>query len=160
MSYRIKEIMEKLKKKLPLYIVLWVFLVVVMIGCAYSYQTSMITTGSFELSNFFTYFEDFSSNPLQVIGKSFSGDYAGTTFNWIMWTTIIFVLVLTIGTIRNAKNMEYRDIEHGSSDWSKGGEQYKILSNKKGIILAENNYLPLEKRGNVNVLIVGRFWCW
>ncbi len=160
MSYRIKEIMEKLKKKLPLYIVLWVFLVVVMIGCAYSYQTSIIETGGFDLSNFFTYFEDFSSNPLQVIGKSFSGEYAGTTLNCIMWTTILFVVILTIGTIRNAKNMEYRDIEHGSSDWSKGGEQYKILSNKKGIILAENNYLPLEKRGNVNVLIVGRFWCW
>ena len=39
-------------------------------------------------------------------------------------------------------------------------EQYKILSPKKGILLAEKNYLPVDKRGNVNVLIVGRFWFW
>ena len=31
---------------------------------------------------------------------------------------------------------------------------------KKGIILAENHYLPVDKRGNVNVLVVGRFWFW
>ncbi len=29
---------------------------------------------------------------------------------------------------------EYADIEHGSSDWCEGGEQYKVLSNKR------NNY--------------------
>ena len=49
----------------------------------------------------------------------------------------------------------YDDIEHGSSDWSSHGEQYQILNRKEGIILAENNYLPVDKRGNVNVLVVG-----
>lgn len=49
----------------------------------------------------------------------------------------------------------YDNIEHGSSDWSENGEQYQVLSKKSGIILAENNYLPLDKRGNVNVLVVG-----
>ena len=34
------------------------------------------------------------------------------------------------------------------------------FNNKKGIILAESNYLPVDKRGNINVLIVGRFWFW
>ena len=33
--------------------------------------------------------------------------------------------------------------------------QYKILSINKGIILAEDNYLPVDKRGNINTLIVG-----
>ena len=65
-----------------------------------------------------------------------------------------------IGTIKNAPKNEYADIEHGSSDWSQKGEQYRILSNKKGIILGENNYLPVDKRGNVNVLVVGRIWIW
>lgn len=58
----------------------------------------------------------------------------------------------------NAKN-EYSDIEHGSSDWA-SGEQYSVLSPKKGILLAEKHYLPVDKRGNVNVLVVGRFWFW
>lgn len=35
--------------------------------------------------------------------------------------------------------------------------KYKVLDKNKGIILAENNYLPVNKRGNVNVLVVGRF---
>ena len=51
-------------------------------------------------------------------------------------------------------------MEHGSSDWSKNGEQYRILSDRKGLILAQNNYLPLDKRGNVNVLVVGRIRIW
>ena len=55
---------------------------------------------------------------------------------------------------------EYEDIENGSSDWSENGEQYQVLSKNKGIVLAEKNYLPVDKRGNVNVLVVRRFWCW
>lgn len=51
---------------------------------------------------------------------------------------------------------EFSDIEHGSSDWATG-EQYEVLSNKKGILLAEKHYLPVDKRGNTNVLVVGRF---
>ena len=42
--------------------------------------------------------------------------------------------------------------------YSQTGEQYSVLSKKKGILLAEKHYLPVDKRGNVNVLIVGRIW--
>ena len=48
---------------------------------------------------------------------------------------ITMKLIAIIGTIKNAPKNEYEDIEHGSSDWSQRGEQYRILSNKKGIIL-------------------------
>lgn len=54
---------------------------------------------------------------------------------------------------------EYTDIEHGSSEWA-SGEQYSVLSKNKGILLAENHYLPVNKRGNTNVLVVGRFRFW
>lgn len=67
---------------------------------------------------------------------------------------------MIIGMRKLKPKSEYEDIEHGSSGWAEHGEQYKVLSNKEGIILAEENYLPLNKQGNVNVLIVGRFWCW
>ena len=65
------------------------------------------------------------------------------------------MIVATIGIVRSKPKSDFKDIENGSSDWSQGGEQYKILSKNKGIILAEDNYLPLDKRGNVNVLVVG-----
>ena len=74
--------------------------------------------------------------------------------------SIIFAIFFLIGVARSAPKNEYTDFEHGSSDWSKNGEQYQILSNKKGIILAEDNYLPVDKRGNVNVLVVGRIRFW
>ena len=35
-----------------------------------------------------------------------------------------------------------------------------INRNKKGIVLGQDNYLPVDKRGNVNVLVVGRFRFW
>ena len=67
---------------------------------------------------------------------------------------------MLIGLSKAVPKNEYSDIEHGSSDWSEGGEQYRILSKNKGIILAQKNYLPIGKRGNLNVLVVGRFWFW
>ena len=69
--------------------------------------------------------------------------------------TILYARLMVIGLIKTAPKHEYSDMEHGSSDWSKNGEQYTVLNNRKGIILAEDNYLPVDKRGNVNVLVVG-----
>ena len=65
-----------------------------------------------------------------------------------------------IGFFKTAPKSKYQDIEHGSSDWCERGEQFKVLSPKKGLILAEGNYLPVDKRGNVNILVVGRIWIW
>ena len=84
----------------------------------------------------------------------------GATSNFIsilIVFTIFYMIFFFIGFFKSAPKNEYSDIEHGSSDWSQRGEQYRILSKNKGIILAEDNYLPLDKRGNVNVLVVGRF---
>ena len=160
MSYKIKELLEKLKKQLPIYFVIWVFLVVVIVGpVAVAYQNS-ITEGSFDMSIFFSKCAESANNIGQSIKTGFSKEYIANTINLTVKFSVLYIIVILFGFIRNSKNTEYKDIEHGSSDWSKGGEQYKILSNKKGIILAENNYLPLDKRGNVNVLIVGRIWCW
>lgn len=82
-------------------------------------------------------------------------------FFGILWKfTAVYIIVMFIGFVRTAPKNEYSDIEQGSSDWASKGEQYKVLSSRKGIILAENNYLPVDKRGNVNVLVVGRFRFW
>lgn len=74
--------------------------------------------------------------------------------------TIAFLWFTYKGYDKTKPKGKYYDIEHGSSDWSVKGEQYKILSEDKGIILAKDNYLPIDKRGNINTLIVGRFWFW
>lgn len=68
------------------------------------------------------------------------------------------LIFAVIGFVKTMPKHEYTDIEHGSSDWAEMGEEYEVLSNKKGILLAEKHYLPVDKRGNTNVLVVGRFW--
>ena len=74
-----------------------------------------------------------------------------------LYFTILFVIATIIGLVKSKARGKYYDIEHGSSDWCEKGEQYRILSRDSGLILAEDNYLPLNKRGNINTLIVGRF---
>ena len=101
-----------------------------------------------------------SGHPLKTFGNIFSQGATGTYFSTLLIVTIFYAVFFFIGFVRTAPKNEYSDIEHGSSDWSQRGEQYRILNRDKGIILAEGNYLPVDKRGNVNVLVVGRFRFW
>ena len=94
------------------------------------------------------------------MGKIFTEGAIETYFSTLLVVTIFYAIFFFIGIFRSAPKNEYTDIEHGSSDWSQRGEQYQILNRKKGIILAEDNYLPVDKRGNVNVLVVGRIRFW
>ena len=98
--------------------------------------------------------------PWKKIPLCFTEAYIMMFLQSLKWVIIISFLISLIGIAKAIPKHEYQDIENGSSDWSEGGEQYKILSKKTGIVLAEKNYLPVDKRGNVNVLVVRRFWCW
>ena len=160
MSYKIQGAINKTKKYFIIYAILWLFCVIVFVmpagaGIAEASMGETFDFGKF-LSNTFKYI----SEPFSSFSKVFLPTYM-PSFIGILWKfTFVYIIIAIIGIIRNAPKNEFEDIEHGSSDWSKNGEQYRILSNKKGIILGENNYLPVDKRGNVNVLVVGRFWFW
>ena len=114
--------------------------------------------GAFDIEIFIDKFSK-SYSSFGTVFDSF-GSY-GTEFFSLLWKfTVVYIIFMFVGFTRTAPKNEFTDIEQGSSDWANKGEQYKILSRTKGIILAENNYLPVDKRGNVNVLIVGRFRFW
>lgn len=99
--------------------------------------------------------------PLNAFKAIFETEHAGLYFFNITKVFFIFYVMAALwGLAKAFPKHEYENIENGSSDWSEGGEQYKVLSKNKGIVLAEKNYLPVDKRGNVNVLVVRRFWCW
>ena len=99
-----------------------------------------------------TFFEEFASmkSIIKVMQGEAKGNFASGTLYW----SIFFGIACGIGLYKARKKSEFDKIEHGSSDWS-NGEQYSVLSKEKGLILAEKNYLPTNKPGNVNVLIVG-----
>ena len=97
--------------------------------------------------------------PFYCQGQCFR-TYFSAYLDTLKWYGLICGFFAIVGLSKAFPKHGYEDIENGSSDWSENGEQYAILSRKKGIILAEKNYLPVDKRGNVNVLVVRRFWCW
>ena len=160
MGYKIQGAINKTKKYFIIYAVLWLFSVIVLIMPAGAAIADASMTGTFDFGEFISKFITYLTSPFSSCGLVLTPAYI-SSFIGILWKyTFVYLIIAIIGTIRNAPKNEYTDIEHGSSDWSKGGEQYRILSNKKGIILAEDNYLPVDKRGNVNVLVVGRFRFW
>lgn len=116
-------------------------------------------SGVFDLSYFLAHTVE---NIVALAGfkHMFGTAYIGTFGMTTVFFTIFLAVCLGIGLFKARKKGSFDKIEHGSSDWSTGGEQYRVLSKTSGIILAENNYLPLDKIGNINTLIVRRFWFW
>lgn len=157
---KFKRTLKQSKKILIVIGVLWVFLAIVLVSpIAYSIKESTNALGQFNLTKFIeTVVPTIVS--FNSIFKMFSSEYFGTFMNCLMNFTILFVICSIIGFVKSKPKGEYHDMEHGSSDWSEHGEQYKILNKNKGIILAEDNYLPIDKRGNINTLIVGRIRFW
>ena len=151
---KMQKAFEKNKKYLILFLVLWIVLEIVLIAPMSVAIAESSVQGKFDLAFFIENLgkEVSSFTAITRIGSAGAGSVFG---KGTLWLTILCLVVTAIGIIKSKPNSPYVDIENGSSDWCEGGEQYKILSKNKGIILAEDNYLPVDKIGNVNVLVVG-----
>ena len=158
MNYKVKKVLEKNRKYFITFLVIWVLMEILMVSPLAVSISKCTINGKYEGSKFFeTLVEELSS--LTSFQRIFTSQTFGMFEKVTLYMTIGYLLILTIGLVKSKPKNEYTDIEHGSSDWSEDGAQYRVLSKNNGIILAEHNYLPVDKPGNVNVLIVGRFWC-
>ena len=158
--YKIKYALKKSKSVVIMILILWIAFSIAFIVPGTVSKVDATVNGELHLNSFLGSLSDNFSNMGQSIKKMFDLKYTQTFLRGELYLIIILVFLSAVGILKSLPKNEYTDIEHGSSDWATGGEQYKILSPKKGIILAEKNYLPVDKRGNVNVLVVGRFWFW
>ena len=160
MGYKIKEGIKKSKWVFIIFSILWVVLSIVLTT---SITVSLVESQSADKAGMAgNFIENFVKNIGDIggnLGKSFTAEYLPTFWKIELRLTAVLFLCVIIGIIRSMPKNEYSGIESGSSDWATG-EQYSVLSKRKGILLAENHYLPVDKRGNVNVLVVGRFWFW
>ena len=159
MNYKVEGAIKRNRKNFIIFAILWIFIAIVFVSpIAYSYHMS-IANGTFDLQIFIEMLIKSITNPFATFGSIFT---EGAVVNYFQRynCNYIYSYSFFIGFVKSAPKNEYSDIEHGSSDWSQRGEQYKILDKNKGIVLAENNYLPVDKRGNVNVLVVGRIRFW
>ena len=155
MNYKITEGFKNNRKVIIIGLVLWAILTIVLVLPFTVAQKVATTKVGLDLARFTQVFGEAISHPFTTIGYIFTRGLVGNLLsNWFV-ITIIFLIFFIVGFVRTMPKHQYDNIEHGSSDWSTHGEQYKILSNKNGIILAEKNYLPVNKQGNVNVLVVG-----
>ena len=144
---------DKIKKVGIIILILW-FLTEIFLISPISVSVGEDTVKSVEdtttvLERLFVNISSF--NTITKLGKYFT---SGKFVFFSVINTIFWLIIMSIATIK-ARDNEYQDIEHGSADWAKNGEQYTILSKKEGIILAKENFLPLNKNGNINVLVVG-----
>lgn len=160
MGYKLDGAVKKYKGKIIAAIILWAVLTIVFV-CPLSVAIKDYTdagggiTGGTTTQVLFTSLGKYIVNPFLALATAISFNYIGTFIKIFGIFTLIYAFFIVIGFLKGIPKSEYENIEHGSSDWSENGEQYRILSPDKGIILAEKNYLPVDKRGNVNVLIVG-----
>ncbi len=160
MNYKLEGAIRRNRKNFIIYAILWVVIAIVFVS-PFSYSAHVAgLDGEFNLEIFIETFGTSITNPFGTLCNLFTSGAVGNFISTLLVVTIFYTVFFFIGFVRSAPKNEYSDIEHGSSDWSQRGEQYQILSKNKGIILAEDNYLPLDKRGNINVLVVGRFWFW
>ena len=142
------------KTTLVVVLVLWLIGTIVLVApIAYS-VVEATTTESFNLTTFMEIFPQTLSQ-FNAITKVWEQPYLGVFMQWIGYYTLALVIFAVISILKSKPKSGFENIEHGSSDWCEGGEQYRILSKKNGIILAQNNYLPTDKIGNDNVLVVG-----
>jgi len=86
------------------------------------------------------------------------GDYASALGSFTKVYLVIFVILLVL----YKPGKEYETIEHGSADWARGGEEYKVLSKTEGFILAKDHFMPMIPNPppgkNGNILVIRRFW--
>lgn len=151
---------SKFRGKLIVAMVLWIVISLLFISPIAVAIQNTLNLGTFNMNNFLPAIGNSYFNFFETVSQSFTAGYIGMFWSCFWKFSLVYIAVVLLGLMRSMPKGEYGDIEHGSSDWSVGGSQYSTLSSKKGIILAEKNYLPIDKRGNVNVLVVGRFWFW
>ena len=154
MNYKIERALKKSTMPFVIMVAVWITLTILLV--------SPITVSIVESNNSNDFFEVLFSTIGNVggnVGKVLKSDYIATFMKAEGYLAIAMLLLFVVGLVKSMPKNEYTDIEHGSSDWATG-EQYRVLSKKKGILLAENHYLPVDKRGNVNVLVVGRIRFW
>lgn len=156
-----KLLTEKRKRNILVFLILWLLLAIVfVVPLSVAYTDSLSPKGSLQLDSFKSIIVSYILS-LKIRVKAFQELYKSNTTNALGYYTFFYLMAMLILILKSKDDKgDYHDIEHGSSDWCEGGEQYKVLSKNSGIILAEKNYLPIDKPGNVNVLIVGRIWCW
>jgi len=162
------ETIRKFKKELIAIGVFYLILCIEIVGAFCVTKAVVLEEGQTifdDFNTFFTTMGDYMKNPFKIIGGLFKENVLDSFFTGCGYLLVLFVGLTIYFLVKNKSKHEYDGIESGSSDWSKGGEEYKklpdgseILNKKNGFILSKNHYLGTDLRKvkiNKNILVVG-----
>lgn len=108
----------------------------------------------------------YALNPFKVIGTLFDGGELQQNYLVLCGVILIGFIYMSVKVIMGSrKTHEYQGEEHGSSAWSKNGEEYRklpdgtyILNKSEGFILSKTHFLgtdPRKVKVNKNILVFG-----
>lgn len=138
-----KSFMEKFKKNMLIYIVVWLIVAILLVAPITYTITQARLEGITWLQGITLHIIDnIFKFPITVI---FENTYIHDFIEGMKYYSIIYLVIVITAIYKTLPKSSYDKIEHGSSDWCQPGEQYKILSKKNGLILAKDNYLPIDK---------------
>lgn len=130
--------LSKIKGKLIVSFILWLILIIVFVApVGLAIKNAFEVEGDQRWEVLFTSIGTNIINPLESIVRCLTGEANGYFWATLWRFTIVYLFAVTIGITKALPKHEYDGIENGSSDWCTNGEQYSILNNKEGIILAE-----------------------
>lgn len=159
---------QKLKRNLIPFVIVYVLFDIVIVGSFLVVNAEIPKEIELfdRVSKIFSNFGPTLINPFNVIYKIFTLEGVFATFmTWSFWLLIIFIAGYIYWHVKNGSKYDYQGAEHGSSDWSKGGEEFdklpdgsEILNRKTGFILSKTHYLGTDLRKvkvNKNILVFG-----
>ena len=122
MNYKVEGALRRNKKYFILFGILWLFAAIVLImPITLGYNVAINQQNMGEGLNVFL---NSMKNPIQGFSDIASNNLMQAYLKTLGGFSIIFAIFFVIGVVRSAPKNEYTDFEHGSSDWSKNGEQY------------------------------------
>ena len=139
MNYKVQAMMQNARKKLIIFAILWLVIIILGVAPFSAAIAEAAQGGAFNFEIFFESLGKYITSPFSSFGVVFSSGYIGAFLQCTFYFSIVFLVAAAIGILKSAPKNEYTDIEHGSSGWAEHGEQYRVLSKKSGIILAEEN---------------------
>ena len=150
------ETIRKFKGQLIAIGVFYLILCIEIVGAFCVTKSVVLEEGEGIFSNFsgfFTTMGEYMKKPFKIIGGIFKEGIISEFLTGCFYLLIVFIALTIYFLVKNKSKHEYDGIESGSSDWSKGGEEYKklsdgseILNKKSGFILSKNHYLGTDLR--------------
>lgn len=116
MSIKVNKVIKDNKTSLIIIGVLWVILAIILVSpIAYSIVES-INNGIFDFSIFI---EQILTNvtSFNTFPKIFGKKYISVFFKVMAYYSIFYIIFAIVGFFKLKAKSDYKDIEHGSSDW-------------------------------------------